>query len=39
MFEKVDIGDDVEHGAFMHPLTQRHHFSAGIYVLFLLAFV
>lgn len=39
MFEEVDIGDDVEHSAFMHPLTEGDHFSASIHILLLLAFV
>lgn len=35
VLEEVDVGDDVEHGAFMHPLRKGHHLSRGIYVLVL----
>lgn len=30
MFKKVDIGDNVEHGAFVHPFRERDNFSASI---------
>ncbi len=34
MFEEMDIGEDVEKHAFVHPFRQCDHFGAGVDVSF-----
>jgi len=38
LFKEVNVGNNVKHGAFMHPFGQSHHGSRTVYTGTLLAF-